>query len=210
MHVQNDAFFQFLKIFISYLTGGQDDLKKIKKSFLENMTCTICTTDIYIDALIINCGHTFCKYCVTKWLRTSPKTPAEQNAKCPLCNMVIKTMTPNMSARNHINELCEVFLDETGKKEREKSIQKHSEIMTKIIPFLLKTNNDIEEIEIFTNAEDIYQSNLELSIMDKQALSNASGPSEITKNSSQIESSGKLKLFSMLLFLNQSYIYLAS
>ena len=103
-----------------------------------------------------------------------------------------------------------MFLDETGKKEREKSIQKHSEIMTKIIPFLLKTNNDIEEDEIFTNAEDIYQSNLELSIMDKQALSNASGPSEITENSSQTESSGKLKLFSMLLFLNQSYIYLAS
>ena len=105
--VQNDAFFKFYFYSISNLTGDQDDLKKIKKSFLENMTCTICSTDIYIDAVIINCGHTFCKYCVTKWQRTSPKTPAEPNAKCPLCNTVIKTMTPNMSARNHINELCE-------------------------------------------------------------------------------------------------------
>ena len=42
-------------------------------------------------------------------------------------------MTPNISAKNHINELCEVFLDETGKKEREKSIKNH---FGRIIQFL--------------------------------------------------------------------------
>ena len=65
--------------------------------------------------------------------------------------------------------------------------------------------------------------------MDKQALLNASGLSEISKKSllviqaileaergplntrsSQIESSGKLKLFSMLIFLNYFYMYVVS
>ena len=148
--MQNDAFFKFYFYSISNLTGDQDDLKKIKKSFLENMTCTICTTDIYIDAVSINCGHTFCKCCIMKWQRTSPKTPIEPNAKCPLCNMVITTLTPNISVKNHINELCEVFLDETGKKEREKSIEEHSEILSKII-------------DIIMNAEDIEQADREIS-----------------------------------------------
>ena len=172
--VQNDAFFQFLKIFISYLTGDLDDLKKIKKSFLENMTCTICSKDIYIDAVIINCGHTFCKYCIMKWQRTSRKTPAEPNAKCPLCNMVITTLTPNMSARNHINELCEVFLDGTGKKEREKSIQEHSENIGQLLPIEI-----IFSDHIITDDEDIDE--LDSIIIDKQTLSNASGLSEITE-----------------------------
>ena len=65
--------------------------------------------------------------------------------------------------------------------------------------------------------------------MDKQALLNASGLSEISEKSlqviqaileaergplntrsSQIESSGKLKLFSMLIFLNYFYMYVVS
>ena len=130
--------------------SDQDYLKKIKKSFLENMTCTICSTDIYIDAVIINCGHTFCKYCIKKWQRTSPKTPTEPNAKCPLCNMVITTLTPNMSARNHINELCEVFLDGIGIKEREKSIQEHSENIAQLLPIEIKFSD-----HIITDDEDI-------------------------------------------------------
>ena len=130
--------------------SDQDYLKKIKKSFLENMTCTICSTDIYIDAVIINCGHTFCKYCIKKWQRTSPKTPKEPNAKCPLCNMVITTLTPNMSARNHINELCEVFLDGIGIKEREKSIQEHSENIIQLLPIEIKFSD-----HIITDDEDI-------------------------------------------------------
>ena len=130
--------------------SDQDYLKKIKKSFLENMTCTICSTDIYIDAVIINCGHTFCKYCIKKWQRTSPKTPKEPNAKCPLCNMVITTLTPNMSARNHINELCEVFLDGIGIKEREKSIHEHSENIIQLLPIEIKFSD-----HIITDDEDI-------------------------------------------------------
>ena len=67
--------------------------------------------------------------------------------------MVITTLAPNMSARNHINELCEVFLDGTGKKEREKSIQEHSE---KIIQFLhADPNDDMTEDDIIIDDEDI-------------------------------------------------------
>ena len=43
-----------------------------------------------------------------------------------------------MSARNHINEVCEVFLDGTGKKEREKSIQEHSENIVQLLPIEIK------------------------------------------------------------------------
>ena len=42
------------------------------------------------------------------------------------------------------------------------SVKEHSEILTKLIPFLL-TNNEIGEDDIFTNAENIYKSNLEFS-----------------------------------------------
>ena len=67
--------------------------------------------------------------------------------------MVITTLTPNMSVRNHINEICELFLDGNGKKEREKSIQEHSE---KIIQFLhADPNDDISEDDIITDDEDI-------------------------------------------------------
>ena len=61
--------------------------------------------------------------------------------------MVITTLTPNMSARNHINELCEVFLDGTGKKEREKSIQEHSENIAQLsnADHIITDDEDIDE-----------------------------------------------------------------
>ena len=62
--VQNDAFFKFYSI--SNLTGDQDDLKKIKKSFFENLKCSVCQ-EIFIDTMVIECGHNFCNHCIEEW-----------------------------------------------------------------------------------------------------------------------------------------------
>mmetsp|Transcript_16693 Transcript_16693/g.18903 ORF Transcript_16693/g.18903 Transcript_16693/m.18903 type:complete len:527 (-) Transcript_16693:2752-4332(-) len=40
------------------------------------MTCSICT-ELFVRPTILSCGHTFCRKCISKWLRSS--------LKCPLC-----------------------------------------------------------------------------------------------------------------------------
>ena len=47
------------------------------------LECSVCN-EIFVEATTVNCGHTFCHYCLDKWQRN------RQNSDCPLCRTEIK------------------------------------------------------------------------------------------------------------------------
>ena len=64
-------------------------------SNMEEYVCGICR-DVFKNAATINCGHTYCQYCIAR---------SEHNFKnqCPLCRTLITQTVPDFSKRMFIN-----------------------------------------------------------------------------------------------------------
>ena len=113
--------------YISDFSGAKDVLKQIKKTSFENLKCSVCQ-EIFIDAVVIECSHTFCKYCIEEWQKTFiEENPDEEPYPCPECRAVFKTFSPNINVNNFIDDLTAVILDEEQKKEREETINERLE-----------------------------------------------------------------------------------
>lgn len=77
----------------------KETLYKEVQEILENdLSCAICQ-DIYINPLILNCSHSFCKFCVYRWLSKRPG--------CPQCRMTVSFQAENLALRNIINRMIQ-------------------------------------------------------------------------------------------------------
>ena len=82
-------------------TDGEDDSKPISPKEIQEMldsdlNCAICR-DLYINPLILNCSHSFCKFCVFQWL--------SKQSKCPTCRVTVTFQAENLALRNIINRM---------------------------------------------------------------------------------------------------------
>ena len=103
-----------------------DALKQIK-GFTENLKCSICQ-EIFIDPVVIVCGHNFCKHCIEEWHKNFIKeNPYEEPCPCPECRTLFKTVYPNISLKNFITDLSAVILDKEEKRKREETIKERLE-----------------------------------------------------------------------------------
>lgn len=62
------------------------------------LRCAICQ-DIYINPMILNCSHSFCRFCVRRWL--SRKTV------CPECRVSVSFQAENLALRNIVNKMVQ-------------------------------------------------------------------------------------------------------
>ena len=91
------------------------------------MKCSICQ-EIFIDPIVIVCGHNFCKHCIEEWHKNFiEENPYEEPSPCPECRTVFKTVYPNISLKNFITDLSAVILDKEEKKKREETIKERLE-----------------------------------------------------------------------------------
>ncbi|KAM7283287.1 RING finger protein 141-like [Ixodes scapularis] len=67
------------------------------ETIMENeMTCIICS-ELFVDAVMLQCGHTFCAYCIQNWRK--------QRDCCPFCQVKISSVTRSFVVDNVIEEL---------------------------------------------------------------------------------------------------------
>lgn len=59
----------------------------------EDCICAVCR-EVTRETMAINCGHSFCKYCIHRSMRQIPH--------CPTCRIPISSIVPDFSARLHI------------------------------------------------------------------------------------------------------------
>lgn len=57
-------------------TSKQSALNKVGELMDSELQCIICS-EMFIEATVLNCSHTFCKYCITKWKK--------KKKDCPIC-----------------------------------------------------------------------------------------------------------------------------
>ena len=92
--------------------GTVTDTGTLKNIILNRLQCSICT-EIFQKPLMVNCGHTFCKNCIVKWIERNKKS-----SKCPLCRSPILLSSPNQALLELIEELNDnSFLPNYSKKE---------------------------------------------------------------------------------------------
>ncbi|KAF1671486.1 RNF8 ligase, partial [Pygoscelis papua] len=66
---------------------------------LENeLQCTICS-EYFIEAVTLNCAHSFCSYCIKEWTK--------RKVECPICRQEIKSKTRSLVLDNCIDRMVE-------------------------------------------------------------------------------------------------------
>ncbi|NXX84785.1 RNF8 ligase, partial [Urocolius indicus] len=66
---------------------------------LENeLQCTICS-EHFIEAVTLNCAHSFCSYCIDQWTK--------RKAECPICRQEITSKTRSLVLDNCIDRMVE-------------------------------------------------------------------------------------------------------
>ncbi|XP_026197860.1 E3 ubiquitin-protein ligase rnf8 isoform X6 [Anabas testudineus] len=66
---------------------------------LENeLQCIICS-ELFIEAVILNCAHSFCCYCIQQWRK--------KKNECPICRQAIQSQTRCLALDNCIDRMVE-------------------------------------------------------------------------------------------------------
>ncbi|NXG70308.1 RNF8 ligase, partial [Baryphthengus martii] len=66
---------------------------------LENeLRCTICS-EHFIEAVTLNCAHSFCSYCINEWTK--------RKVECPICRREITSKTRSLALDNCIDSMVE-------------------------------------------------------------------------------------------------------
>ncbi|XP_005005467.1 E3 ubiquitin-protein ligase RNF8 isoform X3 [Cavia porcellus] len=66
---------------------------------LENeLQCIICS-EYFIEAVTLNCAHSFCSYCISEWMK--------RKVECPICRKDIKSKTHSLVLDNCIAKLVD-------------------------------------------------------------------------------------------------------
>ena len=61
----------------------QDMLDNFRELAETQLQCAVCS-ELFVEAVSVNCGHTFCHYCIYQWKK--------KKANCPVCRADIKQM----------------------------------------------------------------------------------------------------------------------
>ncbi|XP_008838276.1 E3 ubiquitin-protein ligase RNF8 isoform X2 [Nannospalax galili] len=66
---------------------------------LENeLQCIICS-EYFIEAVTLNCAHSFCSYCISEWMK--------RKVECPICRKDIESKTHSLVLDNCINKMVD-------------------------------------------------------------------------------------------------------
>ena len=82
------------------------------------MQCAICN-ELFIKAILLNCSHTFCEYCINCW---------KKNKKdCPACRTPITSETRSITIDNFIAKIVNNLSNEVKKNREEVVKERESE-----------------------------------------------------------------------------------
>ncbi|XP_068929693.1 E3 ubiquitin-protein ligase RNF8 isoform X2 [Petaurus breviceps papuanus] len=71
---------------------------------LENeLQCVICS-EHFIEAVTLNCAHSFCSYCINEWMK--------RKVECPICRQDIESKTRSLVLDNCISKMVEKLSSE--------------------------------------------------------------------------------------------------
>jgi len=110
----------------------ENSLRSMMNELESELTCPICT-DVFLKTTTLNCGHSFCSQCISKWLRTS--------LKCPLCRTAL-TKPPVYS--HSLDRTIEIMIH--CKKEKKAAFLKREADAAKELEYSLKQKEKFDRL----------------------------------------------------------------
>ncbi|XP_067420853.1 E3 ubiquitin-protein ligase RNF8 isoform X2 [Emydura macquarii macquarii] len=129
---------------------------------LENeLQCTICS-EHFIEAVTLNCAHSFCSYCINEWMK--------RKVECPICRREIQSRTRSLVLDNCIDRMVENLNLEMKehrlalireRKEKQDVLvspatDSESSIISSIYSILSMSSYDNDDFEEDSDYDDIY------------------------------------------------------
>ncbi|NXQ02610.1 RNF8 ligase, partial [Vidua macroura] len=106
---------------------------------LENeLQCTICS-EHFIEAVTLNCAHSFCSHCINEWTK--------RKVECPICRQEIKSKTRSLVLDNCINRMVEK-LDVEMKEHRLSLIRERKEKQNVMVKPATDSDNRVPSTSI--------------------------------------------------------------
>ncbi|ODN05590.1 E3 ubiquitin-protein ligase RNF8 [Orchesella cincta] len=102
----------------------EEMFKKILELMESELSCSVCN-EVFIQATVIECGHTFCSFCIHEWSR--------KKQECPICRKRFASRSRHIEVENFILKMFESFSGEIASKrkasikEREDQVKKAAE-----------------------------------------------------------------------------------
>merc|ERR1719348_2178680 len=93
-------------------SGGlfQDMMDNFRELAETQLQCAVCS-EVFVEATSINCGHTFCHYCIHQWKK--------KKSNCPVCRTDIKQIVQCKVVDEYTDKMYEQFVGEGGRVARQ-------------------------------------------------------------------------------------------
>ena len=130
-------------------------------------------SEVFVEATSINCGHTFCHYCIHQWKK--------KKSNCPVCRTDIKQIVGCKVIDEYTDKMYEQFVGEGGKvarqslkeerikirkdEEREKETRNQERRARAERPVLERISNSLRRRvnnDVFSDEDDVNEDNLEM------------------------------------------------
>ncbi|XP_045131729.1 E3 ubiquitin-protein ligase RNF8-like isoform X2 [Portunus trituberculatus] len=85
----------------------------------DEFQCAICN-ELFINAVLLNCSHTFCKYCIDRWKKNKNE--------CPNCRLPIKSESKSLVVDNFIEKIVPTLSEEMKKKRMQMVAERNAEM----------------------------------------------------------------------------------
>ena len=89
---------QLRKLFLTKVKTIQSKAKLNTSKLFEEITCAVCRFTHQDPYKIVPCGHSFCNWCLTEWLK--------QNATCPMCRCRPTIFRKDREVRAKVDYVC--------------------------------------------------------------------------------------------------------
>ncbi|CAG0891828.1 unnamed protein product [Darwinula stevensoni] len=110
----------------------ETEIEKIRRSFKQlevtmetELQCPICN-ELYVQAVVVDCGHTFCSMCIEIWCK--------MQQTCPSCRCEVKTYRRLLMLDNYINRLVTNLPDDIQQQRKgllqEREVSRESQQIT--------------------------------------------------------------------------------
>ncbi|XP_026752290.2 E3 ubiquitin-protein ligase rnf8-B-like isoform X2 [Galleria mellonella] len=100
-------------------TSKQSTLAEVGQLMESELQCSICA-ELFINAITLNCSHTFCKYCITAWKR--------KKKDCPICRAAITSECKSLVIDSFIEKMVLNLTEEMKNKRQELLKNREAEI----------------------------------------------------------------------------------
>lgn len=94
--------------------------------------CVICH-EILVEAVITNCSHTFCSYCLRKWKAIKPN--------CPICVSVLTQETSNLVVDAYLNNIMPLVMP-TVRANWLRIVKERTKMVNSEVPVKKSSNNN--------------------------------------------------------------------